>query len=164
MLSSYPIRQLALLSIALCLFIIACDGDDEDDFSLVGTETSAEELAGDWNATQGFFSRATSGPVVETDVVADGGSITLSIQSNGRFTLTIAPLGEVPEVTTGRIAFDEELLVVFFDDDPDEFEFFVISHNEPNLSISGGNGSVEFDFDGDGVDEPADVGFVFVRI
>jgi hypothetical protein len=62
------------------------------------------------------------------------------------------------------MAFDEDLLVIFFDDDPGEFEFFGINHNEPNLSIQGGNGSAEFDFDGDGIKEPADVDFEFVRI
>ena len=154
--------HLTCLTVGFCL-LFACS-DDEDDFSLVGTETSIAEMAGNWNATQGFFSKAATGPVMEADVVADGGSITLNIQNNGRFTITITELGSAPETTTGRMAFDEELLVIFFDDDPEEFEFFVVDHNEPNLSISGGNGSVEFDFDGDGVDEPANIGFVFVRI
>ena len=61
-------------------------------------------------------------------------------------------------------AFDEDLLVVWFDDDPEEWEYFSITHNEPNLTISGGNGSAEYDIDGDGIEEPADVDFDFERI
>lgn len=81
-----------------------------------------------------------------------------------RFTLTVTEQGEAPETTTGRMAFDEDLLVIFFDDDPEEWEYFSITHNEPNLSISGGNGSAEWDFEGNGTEEQADVGFVFERV
>lgn len=154
---------LANLLLAISLLFSCDSGDDEDEFSLVGTNTSVAELSGNWNATTGSFGRAAEGPVVETDVVADGGTVTLNIQNSGRFTLTVTVQGEPPETTTGRMAFDEDLLVVFFDDDPEEWEYFSITHNEPNLTISGGNGSAEFDFDGDGTDEPADVHFVFVR-
>jgi hypothetical protein len=90
--------------------------------------------------------------------------VTLNIQNSGRFTLTITEQGEAPEITTGRLAFDEDLLVVFFDDDPEEWEYYRITHNEPNLSISSLDGSATFDFDGDGTEEPAYVGFMFDRI
>ena len=146
------------------LFILSCSGDEDDEFSQVGTNTSIAEITGNWNATQGLFDRATEGPIAVIDVVAEGGSVTLNITSNGRFTLTVNQVGGATEVTTGSLAFDEDLLVVFFDDDPGEWEYFSITHNEPNLTISGGNGSSSFDFDGDGTEEPANVYFEFTRI
>ena len=87
----------------------------------------------------------------------------MNIQTNGRFTITVTPLGESAQVTTGQMGFDEDLLVIIFDSDPEEFEFFGITHNEPVLTIAGGNGAAEYDFDGDGLDEEAFVDFVFER-
>ncbi len=151
--------------ITLLLVIFSCSSDeDEDDFSLNGTNTSIAALAGNWNATSAIFGFAGEGPVMEYDVVAEGGSAALNIQSNGRFTLTIIQPGQSPENTTGDLRFDEDLLVVFFDDDPGEWEYFSITHNEPNLSISDSNATGEFDFDGDGILDPANLYFEFVRI
>ncbi len=148
------------------LFMIGCgDSEDgEDDFSLNGTIIAMSDIAGDWNATRGVFVKNATGPEVSIDVVGEGGTITLNIQTTGRFTITVTPLGEPADVTTGQMGFDEDLLVISFDSDPDEFEFFGITHNEPVLTIAGGNGAAEYDFDGDGLDEEAFVDFIFERI
>ncbi|MGI9544268.1 MAG: hypothetical protein ACR2MX_13495 [Cyclobacteriaceae bacterium] len=153
------------LGMFLCTAVItSCSEDNGDDFSLTGTNISVSDIAGSWNATQAIFSKASVGPGMQVDVVADGGSVTLQIQSNGNFTVTVTESGEAPDVSTGRLGFDEDLLVISFDDDPDEFEFFGITHNEPNMTIQGGNGSAGFDFDDDGVEEPANIDFVLVRM
>ncbi len=156
----------SLSTLFFCSIILTyCSSDEEgDEFSLVGTNTSIAEMAGNWNATKGVFQSASLGPASQTDVVGEEGSVTLSIQTTGQFSITVKEAGRTPKTSTGRMAFDEDLLVIFFDDDPGEFEFFGIVHNEPNLSIQGGNGSAEFDFDGDGSKEPANVDFEFVRI
>ena len=153
----------------LCMFLItalntSCDEEYGEDFSLTGTNISVSDIAGSWNATQAIFSKAATGPSMQVDVVGEGGSVILQIQTNGNFTVTVTEVGEAPETSTGRLGFDEDLLVISFDDDPDEFEFFGITHNEPNLTIQGGNGSAGFDFDDDGVEEPANIDFVLIRI
>lgn len=156
-------RSSRVIPIVLASTLFACSvGNADDDFSLVGTHISVAEIAGNWTATRALFGRSAAGPVQEVDLVAEGGAVTLLIQTNGRFTLTIMRIGEAPEVSTGRLGFDEDLLVVSFDDDPDDFTFFGISYAEPNLSIRGG-AAATFDFDGDGVEEAADVAFDFVR-
>ncbi|GJM28290.1 MAG: hypothetical protein DHS20C17_09250 [Cyclobacteriaceae bacterium] len=147
----------------LLFFIFSCSSDEQEEFSLVGTNTSIAAMSGNWNATSAIFSKPI-GQVMEVDIVAEGGTATLNIQSNGRFNLTITQQGESPEITTGDLRFDEDLLVVFFDDDPGEWEYFGISHNDPNLSIDDRNATGEFDFDGDGTLEPANLYFEFVRI
>lgn len=139
-------------------FLSSCGSDEGP--SLTGTNTSISDIAGNWEATSAFFSFAGTGPVVETDVVADGGSVSLSIQNNGRFTLIVNVPGRATETTTGQLGFDEDLLTVSYDEDPGEFEYFSIQNTTNTLSISG---PAEFDFDGDGTDEAAIVALDFVR-
>ena len=149
---------------AIILIFGACESGDEfdDEFTLNGTFINMADIAGSWAATQAVFTNFATNTTV--DVVADGGSVSLTIQSDGRFTVTVSVVGEAPEVSTGRMGFDEDLLVIAFDDEPEEWEFFSIMHNEPTLSISGGNGLVTFDFDNDGIEEAAFIDFIFDRI
>ncbi|NNF58954.1 MAG: hypothetical protein HKN04_12015 [Rhodothermaceae bacterium] len=153
-------RPLALIALLTVPLLVACDSGEDDGFSLVGTTTSVAEIAGTWTATRATFSSAAEGPALEVDIIAEGGSAKLAIQTDGRFTLTLAPLGEADDVSNGRLGFDEELLVVSFDEDPDEFEFFTIQVTETTLSLEG---PAEFDFDGDGVEESARVALDLIR-
>lgn len=163
------ILLLTATSLLVSINFLACSvfggSDDEgfDQFSLEGTNVSTSDIAGTWNATRGLFGRSGEGPVVEVDVVAEGGSVTLSIQANGRFSVTVGYMGAL-DTSTGRFAFDEDLLVISFDDDPEEWEYFSIMHDEPNLFIMGGTVYEAFDYDGDGTDEDSDIDFIFVRI
>jgi len=149
-----------LAGIFIVLTFSGCGGSDEDEFSLVGTNTSVAEIAGNWSATRADFSRNTAGPGLKISVVDSGGTATLQIQGNGRFTFTIMLPGANTDISTGRLGFDEDLLVVGYDDDPEEFDFFGIQSTMNTMSIEG---PTEFDFDGDGVDEPARVTLDLVR-
>lgn len=149
------------------LLVFACSDDEDDlgfDFTIDGTEIAMSEIAGNWNASKAIFDSRATGPVMQVDVVDEGGTVTMNIQASGQFSITVTEVGKPADTSTGLLRFDEDLLVIFFDDDPGEWEYFSITHTEPNLFINGGNGSAEFDFDGDGTDEPADVDFEFVRI
>ncbi len=145
------------------IFLTGCDDEEENGFSLEGTDVSVAEIAGSWTATKAFFGKSGEGPVMEVDVVAIGGSLDMQIQTDGKFSVTVALPGETPETSTGRLGFDEDLLVISFDEDPDEFEFFGITHNEPNLNIRGGIVYEAYDFDGDGNNEDADIDFELLR-
>ena len=138
----------------------ACDLGGEDEFPLEGTGISIDDIAGTWIATKIAFSPTAPGPAQEVEVVAQGGSGRLMIQSNGRFTLTITLPGEAPEVTTGQLGFDEDLLVVIYDDEPDDFEYFAIQSSATTLSI---RGPASYDFDGDGFEEAASAELDFDR-
>jgi len=118
-------------------FFSGCNGD-EDDISTEGVE----EIAGTWKATSASFNGI--------DVVELGGSATLTIQNNGKFTLTLKRPGENDMVFTGRLGFDEGWLAVEYDTDPGEYEYYDITYDANNLHIGANS---EFDFDGDGVDE-----------
>ncbi len=152
----------ALLLAVLMLFttLTACDSNGEDDFSLEGDGISMSDIAGTWTATRAFFSRTETGPAVDVEIVAQGGTATLVIQTNGRFTFTTALPGDAPDITTGQLGFDEDLLVVIYDDEPDDFEFFGIQFSGNTLSI---NGQGTYDFDGDGAEEAAVIELDLVR-
>ena len=111
---------------------------DEDEPSTEGVS----EIAGTWTATQATFNGV--------DVVLEGGSVTLIIQSNGNFTFTIKRPGKADIVFTGKLGFDEQWLAVEYDTDPGEYEYYDITYDANNLHIGANS---EFDFDGDGTDE-----------
>jgi len=166
-LRKHSIYRLAVLLVMGGLFasVVGCkDG---------GTPTgpdgiTLEDLADTWNATQFEFSQAGEGPALEPfDVVAEGGSVTLEIQSNGRFTLTTVDPEGSSEIQTGKLGFDldaEDFLLVVFDDEPDdELEFFFLIVNNNSFRLVDSTGEGEFDLDGDGVLDPARINSTWVR-
>ncbi len=125
------------------LFSSCSDGDE--DFSQTGTNLSVTDIAGSWTATSATF----SGPEF-FDLLADGGTVTLVIQNNGHFTFTMKVPGEPDEVSTGKLGFDGEFLVVIFDDDPGEEASFFISLVNNILTL---RGQTEMDLDGNGKED-----------
>jgi hypothetical protein len=130
-----PIWVFVLLMAALILFQ-GCKKDDEF------TDERISEIAGTWTATSASFNGV--------DVVDEGGSVSLVIQENGRFTFTISRPGTDDMVFTGRLGFDEQWLAVEYDTNPGEYEYYDITYDASNLNIGANS---EFDFDGDGTDE-----------
>ena len=140
---------------------ISCINSDEENFPLEGTYLSIAEIAGDWTANTAFYYSVSVGSAEDYDVIEEGGAATLNIQTNGRFTLTMTIPGEGNIVYTGQLGFDEDLLVVMFDDEPDDWEYFGITlDDDDKLYISG---PAEFDFNGDTIPEEAIVSFNFDR-
>ena len=141
-------RAMHFLLVSLMVFsmglIASCGGDDDDDFSNSGTNLSISDIQGSWIATSATFTAPEF-----IDILAEGATVTLVIQSNGRFTFTILMPGEAPEVTTGKLGFDGEFLAVRFDDDPDEASFFISLVN----NILTLRGQTELDLDGNGMED-----------
>jgi hypothetical protein len=127
------VSAVLLASIAL---LTACDKEGGK------TDERIADIAGSWTATYAAFNGV--------DVVEEGGSVTLEIKDDGRFTFTIQRPGKAPMVFKGRFGFDEEWLEVEYDDYPGEYEYYDISYDANNLHIGANS---EFDFDGDGSDE-----------
>jgi hypothetical protein len=117
-------------------FFVACSDDDKPSTERVS------EIAGTWTATNATFNGV--------DVVSEGGSVTLAVQSNGRFTFTIKRPGKADIVFTGKLGFDEQWLAVEYDANPGEYEYYDITYDADNLHIGANS---EFDFDGNGTDE-----------
>jgi hypothetical protein len=161
----YFIRPLALL---FTFLLLACSSDDDDEQLDQGPDFAISELAGTWNATEITFSYSGSGIVPDPSfyqIVADGGSGVLTVQSSGRFTLAVTPNGEATESFGGRMYFEDgEFFAIQFDDDPpDDPTYFGAVLNGNTFSLNGGPDTAEWDFDGDGNDEPASVDLTFVK-
>ena len=146
----YPIAILVFLSIN-----IACN-KDKDEYPLDGPNLSMNDISGNWKATTANYSYDT----LFFDVIAAGGSATLVIQTNGRFTFTLILPDEPDNVSSGQLGFDEEWLAISFDDDPEEYEYFYIELSNGILTL---RGPAEFDFEGDGTEEPASVDLMLIR-
>ena len=139
-------KFILFLTAILAVFTLftSCGGDD-DDLSQTGTNLSVSDIAGSWTAINATF----SGPQF-IDLLGDGGAITLVIQNNGRFTFTMKFPGEPDDISTGKLGFDGEWLAVVFDDDPGEEASFFVSLVNNILTL---RGQIEFDPDGNGIDE-----------
>ena len=127
---------LFIVVIAPLTLFVACSNDDEPSTEKIS------EIAGTWTATSATFNGI--------DVVLEGGSVSLAIQNNGRFTFTIKRPGRNDMVFTGKLGFDEQWLAVEYDTNPGEYEYYDITYDEHNLHIGANS---EFDFDGNGTDE-----------
>ena len=127
---------LFIVVMAPLTMFVACSDDDEPSTDRVS------EIAGTWTATSASFNGI--------DVVLEGGSVTMVIQSNGRFTFTIKRPGETDMVFTGKLGFDEQWLAVEYDTNPGEYEYYDITYDAHNMHIGANS---EFDFNGDGTDE-----------
>ncbi len=155
---------------AIFIFLLfGCSSSDDDDVkSDTGPSFSISELQGTWNATELVFSFSGQGAVPQPsfyDVIAEGGSASLVVQSNGRFTLTVTPAGFDAESFSGRMYFEDgEFFAIQFDDDPpNDPTYFGETLSGDTFTLNGGPDTAEWDFDGDGNDEPASVFLSFER-
>lgn len=147
--------------LTICFLLLSSCGSDDGDPQLEGAQLSISDIAGDWEATSAVFDIAGTGASQAVDIIPLGGIATLNVESNGRFTLTIQAAGQPPEISTGQLSFDEDLLVVAFDGEADDPEFSGIQLNGNIMTLSG---NTEFDLDSDGNDEPATVELTMQRV
>jgi len=132
-------RRLISVFVSLFAAIILFHGCKDDGGS---SDERVAEIAGFWTATSASFNGV--------DVVDEGGTVTLDIKDNGRFTFTIKRPGTADMVFTGTLGFDEQWLEVEYDSNPGEYEYYDITYDDHNLHIGANS---EFDFNGDGSDE-----------
>lgn len=160
-----PLRHIILISTLFSFFFISCSSSDEDELTKTGPDFSISELQGTWNATSAFFSPSDPNSQSDgVDIIAEGGTLSIVIQSNGRFTMNFNVAGADPFTVTGEMFFENnEFFAIRFDEDPDDYEYFGIDYTATTLRINGGPDTAEWDFNGDGEDEPANVSLDFVK-
>ena len=99
--------------IFIALLTMGCSEDEgEFDFPLEGDTLSIADIAGNWTAIFAEF-QIRDQPDTSTNIIPDGGSVTINIQNNGRFTAVITFPGEAPTQFSGQLGFSESLLVLF---------------------------------------------------
>ena len=166
-----PILKLALIFVLgfSIISISSCNKDDsEGDTELVkeGGPFEISELTGNWEATLADVLRARDG--LEVEIVGDGGSVTLTVQSNGRCTFTVDPFDCEAYTESGEMfleLYDEEyFLAIVWDDFPDDWSSFRAELTDTNFNIGCVDECAEYDFNCNGTPETADLSFFFIRI
>ena len=141
----------------------SCNTDDDEDVLIKDGRFPISELAGTWDATKAQFSVNTT----SVDVVEDGGAALMSVQSNGRFTLTLDPVDRNAYTVSGEMFWEEWQQTYYFaivwDDDQDDWDTYGHTFDGTTLSLNGGANTGEYDFNKDGDMETCSVHFIFVR-
>ena len=156
-----------LLSIFFMSFLIACSSNSsEDDINELTKDGpfNISELAGNYEATKAQFSVNT----VSVDVVEDGGTVDLDVQSSGIFTITIAPIDRAAYTVSGEMFWEAWQGSYFFsivwDDEPNDWDTYGHTWDGVTLTLNGGTDSGEYDFDNDGDAESCTLHFIFERL
>jgi len=149
--------------ISLISLSFSCSSDDDTDELTKDGPFQISELAGTWDADKAQFSVATT----SVDVVEDGGTVSMSVQSNGRFTLTIDPIDRNAYTVRGEMFWEEWQQTFYFaivwDDYPNDWDTYGHTYDGTTLTLNGGTGSGEYDFNNDGNMQSCSVHFIFVR-
>lgn len=142
------------------LFFISCTGE-EDELTLDG-KYKMSDLAGTWTATQAIFSSTDQDFKGTVQIVEEGGTFTMLIQSDGKFTITITMPGESNQVIRGLLRFEEEWLTVSYDTEPDDYDYFFIelSVDKSTLTL---RGEGTYDFDDDGIEDLSSINLILER-
>ncbi len=117
-----------------------------------------EDVAGTWNATSFVFTSVAAPATNSGNLIAQGASLSLTLNANGTLSITLND-GTGPTTDAGTYAIDGSNLSLTIDGDPSSG---TIELNGNTLTIRLTTG-IEFDFDDDGVDEPATAVIVLSR-
>ncbi len=152
-----------LFSTILVLFVaFSCSNDPTNELTKDGS-FNISELAGVWEATQAQFSVNTT----SVDIVEDGGTVDMTVQSTGRFTLTLDPVDRAAYTVSGEFWWEKWegtfYFAIVWDDEPGDWDTYGHTWDGTTFTINGGAGSGEYDFDNDGNAEPCTLHFDFVR-
>ncbi len=134
--------------VPVALIWIAC-GDP------TGIEPGA--IAGTWNSlTYGFVNRAD--PTETVELVSMGASLTVTFTSEGNFTWNFRDVDDQVETRSGTFSVAGDVLTL--SESGQEDPFLAVRDRE-SLSLRTGNR--EFDFDGGGTPEPAELRIFLTR-
>lgn len=141
-------------------FMVGCSDSIGSD--PIGPESTPEEIAaalnGTWNATSFVFTNVAN--TSETfDLIANGGSFSLTITADGQFTGTLTSPGE-NETFSGTYVAQGTNLILTDAMEPNDPETVSFTLSGNTLTIDSDD---VFDFDDDGVDEPATSRLVLQR-
>lgn len=150
--------------ITFLLFSCSKSGDPADELVKEG-DFKISELAGNWEATYANFN---DGVQQSVDVVGDGGTVSISVQSSGRFTLTINPTDRAAYTLSGEMFWEkfegDYYFAIEWADYPGDWDTYGATLTSTAFTISGGFDSAEYDFDNDGTFESCSLGMGFVRV
>ena len=152
-----------ILFVSMIAFSFSCGSEDDENGLSKDGPFPISELAGTWDASKAQFSVNT----VSVDVVEDGGTAQMMVQTSGRFTLTIDPVDRDAYTVSGEMFWEEWQKTFYFaivwDDEPDDWDTYGHTYDGATLTINGGADTGEYDFNNDGEMTSCSVHFNFAR-
>ena len=154
----YLRRSLHCIMFLLFIVTTSCSSDSEEEqtIGLEGTNLSISDIAGSWLADQAVITEVGN-PANSVDIVGEGGSVSLTILSNGRFTSLIDPVQQSGLELQGQMGFDGASLVIIEDGfDIEDAGYYTVSldaqdrlhlNGELEFPISAGGGFVPTNID-----------------
>lgn len=154
-----------LFKVLLVLLIaISCSEEDPASELVKNGDFNISELAGNWEATSALFNDGVNQSV---EIIGEGGTVTLAVQSNGKFVLTISPAERAPYTVRGEFWWEiwegKNYLAIVWDNYPGDWDTYGSTLTATTFSLFGGFESGEYDFDNDGTFEECSINFDFVR-
>lgn len=138
----------------LVLLQLGC-GDDGPN------ELTYDDLEGTW-AIFSLIYTSDDNPSTTFDFRAAGGSGSLRFEGDATFLLILVPdPGSPSESVVGPVALEGATVVLTDGSDPEEVPMLSGTLEDGRLTME--NEDAEYDFDGDGTDEPAGVRVVFTQ-
>ena len=162
------LSKVFLFAPIFAFLLLSCSGDDSDEGTITdtGPDFTISELAGSWEATQLVFTPGdANSPFEQANIIAEGGSSSMVVQSSGSFSLTINPVDREAYVVTGKMFFeDNKWFSIEYSDSPGDWETYGATLTSTTFTMNGGPNSAEYDFDNNGTSEITSVYMVMVRI
>jgi len=143
-----------LLLVLPVLFVASC-GDDDDTTGPVNNS-----LVGTWDATV-IQLTSVADPGTSVELISQGANGRLVLQAGGGFGLSIGVPGEPVEFGNGDWGATEVLTLEFGEGDVQGTWQFDIDLNGDTLRLTGAD--TEWDFDDDGVEDPAKLNLTLSR-
>jgi hypothetical protein len=154
-----------LLFSTILVVFVAFSCNEKDPPTTQDGPFKISELAGNWEATYASFIRDSDDMAVE--IIGDGGTVTMAVQSSGRFTMTIDPADRAVYTVSGEMFWEiwegNYYFSIEWADYPGDWDSYGATLTSNTLEIFGGQETGEYDFDNDGSSESARVRFTFVR-
>ncbi len=143
-------RILSTALLAGLLVLPAC-GDDS------GTNAPDDDplapFVGTWTGVSMVFTPVGGGQGI--DLILAGGTLTVTIMADGRYTQSFELTGLTSVTESGNLSIQGNQVTLAADGDPNPVVgTFVFSQNNTRLTVNASDG-VEFDFNLDQVDDPA---------
>jgi len=148
------------------MFVASSCSNDDSELVKEGGAFKISELAGNWEATSAFFNRDSDN--ISVDIIADGGSLSLTVQSTGKCTFTVDPVDREAYMVSGEMFWElyegEYYFAIAWDNHPGDWSSFGAIHSATTFNIIGGPETGEYDFDNDGTSDSAGIVFTFIKI
>ncbi len=146
-------RKITVLALGIFAVAgLACGGSD-------GASGPPPNLTGTWQATKVEFT-STGNPSQKVDIIAQGVTVTLVLNAGGTYQETTKTPGQTDEVTTGTWSASVNIFTMTETGLPFSWQFN-LSLSGTTLTLSGADS--QFDFNSDGIDDPAKLTVVLTR-